>query len=173
MQLDQEDIKSYKQRTFFDPTPKNELNPTSIFFAVLAAILVSWFIRAVYLEYQARQELALFNQYISVINEEIQQQLKNTQLQTEAMRARIEENARLKTEVLRRQKQLAQQIDLAKREEISHQINARVRKDEAWAAAYKPIRGCEKDNPDRDAIKCGNDYAKAHRQFEASWTNSR
>lgn len=172
MQLDKEDIRSYEQRVFFESPPKNEVNPVSIFFAVLAAILVAWFIRAAYVEWQVRQALAAFNQQMQIINEQSQQQLKNIQLQNEAMRAKAEENARLKAAELRQQKFAAQQLDFEKRTLVVNQINEHARKEEAWNEAYKPVRGCEKDNPDRDIIKCGNDYAKARRQFEASWSSN-
>lgn len=173
MQLDDEDIKSYQQRAYFDSNkPKQEVNPISIFFAVLAAILVSWFIREAYIEYQARQALALLNQQLSIINEQTQRQFEHIQLQTEAMNARAQENARLRAEALIEQKQIAQQIDLKNREEISNKINEQIRKEQAWAVAYKPVKGCEKDNPERDAITCGNDYARAHRKFEASWISN-
>lgn len=172
MQLDDDDIKSYQQRAYFDSKPKQEVNPINIFFAVLAAILVSWFIREAYIEYQARQALALLNQQLSIINEQAQRQFENIQLQTEAMNLRAQKNARLRAEALIEQKQIAQQTDLKNREETSNKINEQIRKEQAWAAAYKPVKGCETDNPDKDAIKCGNDYARAHRKFEASWINN-
>lgn len=172
MQLDDEDIKSYQQRAYFDSKPKQEVNPISIFFAVLAAILVSWFIREAYMEYQARKALEMLNQQLSIINEQTQRQFEKIQLQTEAMNARAQENTRLRAQALIEQKKIAQQIDLKNREEISNKVNEQIRKEQAWAVAYKPIKGCEKDNPDKDAIKCGNDYARAHRKFEASWISN-
>ena len=48
-------------------------------------------------------------------------------------------------------------------------INERAKKDEAWKVFYKPTKGCEADNPNRETVKCGNDYIKAHDRFEASW----
>jgi len=170
MQLDKEDIKSYQQRTFFDAPPKNEVNPISIFLAVLAAILVAWFIRAAYIEWQVRQALEIFNQQMQIINAQSQQQMRNIQLRNEAMREKTEERIRLQAEELRQQKLAAQQIDFEKRAAIENKINERSKKEEAWAESYKPARGCEKDNPDRDALICGNDYAKARRHFEATWS---
>ena len=169
MQLDKEDIRSYEQRKFLDSPEKQDLNPLSIFFAVLAAILVSWLIREAYLEWQVRQAVEVFNQQMQIINAQSQQQMQNIQLQNEEMRAKAEEDARAKAEELRQQKLAAQQLDNDKRNAIVAEIEERSKKEEAWAEAYKPVKGCEKDRPDRDAIKCGNDYAKAHRQFEASW----
>lgn len=172
MQLDKEDIRSYEQRKFLDSPEKQEVNPLSIFFAVLAAILVSWLIREAYLEWQVRQAVEVFNQQMQIINAQSQQQMQNIQLQSEAMRAKAEEDARAKVAELRQQKLAAQQLDNEKRNAIDAAIDERIKKEEAWTATYKPVRGCEKDNPNRDAIKCGNDYAKAHRQFEASWANN-
>lgn len=55
MQLDQDEVRGYEQRAFFEKKDFKDLNPLSIFFAVLAAILVSWFIREAYVEWQLRQ----------------------------------------------------------------------------------------------------------------------
>ena len=172
MQLDKEDIRSYDQRTFLDAPQKKEVNPLSIFFAVLAAILASWLIREAYVEWQVRQAVEVFNQQMQIINAQSQQQMQSIQLQNEAIKASAEEDARAKEEKLRQQKLAAQQLDNDKRNAIAAAIEERTKKEEAWSYAYKPIIGCEKDNPNRDAIKCGNDYAKAHRQFELSWANS-
>lgn len=120
MQLDKEDIKSYQQRTFFDAPPKNEVNPISIFLAVLAAILVAWFIRAAYIEWQVRQALEIFNQQMQIINAQSQQQMRNIQLRNEAMREKTEERIRLQAEELRQQKLAAQQIDFEKRAAIEN-----------------------------------------------------
>ena len=169
MRLDEEDIKSYQQRMFFDSPSKNEINPVSIFFAVLAAILVAWFIRAAYIEWQVRQALEIFNQQMQVINEQSQHQIRNIQLRNEAMREQAEERIRLKAEELRQQKMAAQQLDFDQRAADVERINEKIRKEEAWTLSYKPTKGCEKDNPDRDVILCGNDYAKARGQFEAAW----
>ena len=172
MQLDKEDIRSYEQRTFLEAPQKKEVNPLSIFFAVLAAILVSWLIREAYVEWQVRQAIEVFNQQMQIIDAQSQQQMQSIQLQNQAMKANAEENARAKQEELRQQKLAAQQLDNDKRNAIAAAIEERTKKEEAWALTYKPIKECEKDNPNRDAIKCGNDYAKAHRQFELSWANS-
>lgn len=172
MQLDKEDIRSYEQRTFLDAPQKKEVNPVSIFFAVLAAIIVSWLIREAYVEWQVRQAVEVFNQQMQVINAQSQQQMQSIQLQNEAMKAKAEQEADAKEEELRQQKLAAQQLDNDKRNAIAAAIDERTKKEEAWSSAYKPISGCEKDSPDRDTIKCGNDYAKAHRQFELSWANS-
>lgn len=55
MQLDKEDKLNYVQRTFFEKKESIELNSLTIFFAVLAAILVSWLIRIAYIGWQLRQ----------------------------------------------------------------------------------------------------------------------
>ena len=172
MQLDKEDIRSYEQRKFLDAPQKKELNPLSIFFAVLAAILVSWLIREAYVEWQVRQALEVFNQQMQIIDVQSQRQMQSIQLQNQAMKAQAEENARAKEEESRQQKLAAHQLDSDKRNAIAAAIDERTKREEAWSTAYKPISGCEKDNPDRDTIKCGNDYAKAHRQFELSWANN-
>lgn len=171
MQLDKEDIRSYEQRKFLDSPEKTEVNPLSIFFAVLAAILVSWLIREAYLEWQVRQAVEAFNQQMQIIDAQSQQQLKNYQLQNEAEKAKLEEEASARAEELRQQKLADQQLDTEKRNAIAAAIDERIKKEQAWTETYKPVKGCDKENPDRDAIKCGNDYVKAHRQFEVSWAN--
>lgn len=173
MQLDKEDTRSYEQRAFFEKKESNDLNPLNIFFAVLAAILVSWFIREAYIEWQLRQVVSVFNQEIKVITDQTQQQMRSNQLKSEAMRLEAEEQARVKAEEDMQKKIAAHQIELDKRSAAASEVDARVRKEESWANFYKPIKGCEKDNPDREAVKCGNDYIKSRNRFEQSWaTNS-
>jgi hypothetical protein len=41
MQLDKDELRDYEQRAFFEKKEVSETNPLNIFFAVLAAILVS------------------------------------------------------------------------------------------------------------------------------------
>jgi hypothetical protein len=172
MLLDKEDKINYEQRAFFDKKESKELNPLSIFFAVLAAIIVSWFIRAAYIDWQLRQVAEAFNQQISVINDQSQQQMRSIILKNQAMQAEVEEKARLKADELMQKKIETHQIELDKRAAVASEIDARARKVEAWNVFYKPTKGCEKDNPDREAVKCGNDYIRARNSFEQSWASN-
>lgn len=172
MKLDKDDVKSYEQRVFFEKKESKDINPLSIFFAVLAAILVSWFIRAAYIEWQVNQAVSLFNQEMKVIVDQSQQQMRVFQLKNEAVRAEAEEKARLNAEEIMQKKIAAHQIELDKRAAIATEADERVRKEEAWIDFYKPTKGCEKDNPDREAVKCANDYIKARNRFEQSWASS-
>lgn len=172
MQLDKEEMMSYEQRAFFEKKESKELNPLNIFFAVLAAILVSWFIRMAYVDWQLRQVAETFNEQIKVMNYQSQQQMRMIQLKNEAMQAQAEEKVRLKAEAAMQQRIAAHQIELDRRAAIENEINTRVKKEQAWTAFYKPTKGCEKDNQNRDAILCGNDYMKAHKRFEESWASS-
>ena len=172
MQLDQDDVNNYEQRTFFEKKESKDINPLSIFFAVLAAILVSWFIRVAYIEWQVNQAVSAFNQEMKMIVDRNQQQMAAIQLKNEALRVEAEEKARLKAEEIMQKKIAAHQIELDKSAAIATEVDERVRKEEAWIDFYKPIKGCEKDNPDREAVKCANDYIKARKRFEQSWLSS-
>src|SRR5687768_4685250 len=98
MQLDKDEVRNYEQRAFFEKDDKQEVNPMTIFFAVLAAILVSWFIRELYLEYQIRRALSVFNEQMEVINQQTQQQIQEIQIRNEFNQAKAQEKARLEFE---------------------------------------------------------------------------
>lgn len=171
MQLDPEDIKSYEQRNFFENDNKIEMSPITIFFSVLAAILVAWVIREAYIEWQVRQALAIFNQQMAVINEQSQQSMDRMQNQTLAIQQQANERLRIEGENNRLLKLQEHQFELDKQAAIASELENKSKKEQAWVEFYKPIKGCESSNNDRDLIKCGNDYAKAKKIFEAKWGN--
>ena len=171
MQLDKDEMSSYDQRAFFEKKQTTETNPFTIFLAVLAAILVSWLIREAYLEYQINQVVKVFNQQIQVIDAQTQAQVQQMQLRNEASKAENERLTRIRQEEQEQQKIAKIQIENEKRAKVIADINERAEKDEAWKLFYKPTKGCEPDNPNRDPIKCGNDYIKAHNRFEATWSS--
>jgi hypothetical protein len=70
LQLDPDEIRDYRQEAFFNENKSKALSPVSIFLAVLAAILVSWFIREAYVEWQIKQALEVFNQQMNVMNQQ-------------------------------------------------------------------------------------------------------
>jgi len=169
MQLDQDEIKSYEQRAFFEKKENTELSPVTIFFAVLGAILVSWVIRQAYIEWQVQRALTVFNQQMQIMNAQSQQELQRFQIQSEAARAAAQERVRLEMEAKEQQKLAAIQLENDKRAQELAVIQEKEAKEVAWKRFYNPIRGCESENPNRDAIKCGNDYIKARKRFESGW----
>lgn len=169
MKLDPDEIKDYEQRRFFEKEAPSSLSGSTIFFAVLGAILVAWVLREAYTRWEIEQALVAFNQQIAVINAHTQEQLRRSQLQAEAMRAAATERARMQEEV---NAQLgAEKIQQENDKRVQAVANAQeaARKEKAWEAYYKPIVGCEAENPNRETIKCGNDYIKAKRKFESDW----
>lgn len=169
MKLDKDELRDYEQRAFFEKKEVSETNPLNIFFAVLAAILVSWFIRELYLEWQIRRALTIFNEQMQIVNQQTQQQLQQIQINSEYQRAKAQEKARLEFEYKEQQRRLAieqeNQIH-AQQMAIVEEKNA---KESAWKRFYKPTLGCESENQNRDVIKCGNDYIKERRRFESGW----
>lgn len=169
MQLDQDEVASYAQRAFFEKKETTALSPATIFFSVLGAILVSWVVREAYIEWQVQRALIVFNQQIQIMNAQSQQELQHFQLQSEAARAAAQERVRIEMEAKEQQRLAAAQLDNDKRKQALAVIQEKEAKEVAWKKFYSPIRGCESENPNRDAIKCGNDYIKARRRFELAW----
>lgn len=172
MRPDNEKIRNYEQQSFFEKKESKDINPMNIFFAVLAAILVSWFMREAYIEWQLRQVLSTFNQEMKLIEVQSQLQINAVRMNSEAIKSEEERNSRIKAAELMQKKLDAQQVEFNKRADVVAEINNRVKKEEAWLEFYQPTKGCEQDNQNREAVKCGNDYIKAHKRFEASWVAS-
>lgn len=169
MQLDKEDIRSNEQLKFLEKNDSNGLSPFIIFLAVLGAILVSWVIREAYLEWQVQRALSIFNQQMQIYATQSQEQLRAIQLRSEGIRAEAEEKARIKAENQEQQRLAAIQMENENLARIVAAQEEQIRKDKAWALFYKPITGCEADNPNRLIVSCGNDFIKARRRFEATY----
>jgi len=95
--------------------------------------------------------------------------LKDIQIQSELANAKAREISRQKTEEAQRAKAATIQRDLYEREQKSAELKRLADKENAWKSYYEPISGCESNNPNRETIKCGNDYLKAKKEFEAEW----
>ncbi|MDI1309999.1 MAG: hypothetical protein PSV17_11300 [Methylotenera sp.] len=169
MQLDPDEIRDYRQEAFFDKRESSEVDPFKIFLAVLAAILMAWFIRAVYVEWQIRQVLDNFNQQIVVMNAESQRAMELSQLRAKAAE---DERTRIEEEKTYQQKVAKYQLEQNRQAVITNAINDKNRKVQAWDDYYKPAKGCESSNDNKDLMKCGNDYARAKKSFEAQWASA-
>lgn len=161
MQLDQDEIRSYQQTKYFENT-KSVPDPFAIFIAVLAAILVAWFIRVAYVEWQIRQVVNIVSQEMVLINQQSQKSIERIQIE-----ARLRQEAALEMERLK--VEIKQQDELDRRAAIQAEIDLAKSKEQAWQSFYKPIPGCESSNNNKDFIKCGNDHAKAIKRFESQW----
>jgi low affinity Fe/Cu permease len=172
MKLDEDDINSYRQRQYFDEPRSSTLNGTTIFFAVASAIIFCWFLKSAYEEWQIRRALAIFNEQMAITEIQTKNELRKMQIRTEAYKAQNEERIRLQGEqheLLRIQKHEA---ELAQQVIYEAQLAAKSAKEVARKSFYKPVAGCESDNPNRELIKCGNDYARANKKFEENWARN-
>ena len=172
MQLDPDELRSYRQDSYFDKKQSNETNPMAIFFAVLGAILVAWIIREAYVEWQVRQALAIFNQQMATINEQSQRSLENIQIQSQAYQEAANQRARIEQAKIEQKKLDELQLERDRKAAIAAEVDLKIKKEQDWEAFYKPIKGCESSNDHKDLMKCGNDYAKAKKSFEAQWKNT-
>lgn len=172
MKLDPDELRTYRQDSYFDKKESNETNPITIFFAVLGAILVSWVIREAYVEWQVRQALTMFNQQMAIINDQSQRSIQNMQIQSQAYQEAANQRAQIEQEKIEQKKLDALQLERDKKAAIMAEIDLKNKKDQDWNAFYKPIKGCESSNDNKDLMKCGNDYARAKKAFEAQWTSS-
>ena len=169
MQLDPDEIRNYEQRAFFEKKEVHEVNPWSIFIAVLAAILVAWFIHEMYLEWQIRRALTIFNEQMEVVNRQTQQQFQEIQIRNEYQQAKEMERVRLESEYKEQQRRLVIERENQIHAQKMAVVEEKNAKETAWGKFYKPTLGCGSENPNRDAIKCGNDYIRERKRFESGW----
>ncbi|MFT5719285.1 MAG: hypothetical protein ACI9T7_003498 [Oleiphilaceae bacterium] len=158
MKLDRDDIpKHHLRNSFFDKPETKNVDGFTIFIAVLAAISVAFFLRAAYNEWQLRQAVEMFSQRLVATQKHNQQ--------------RIEVNKKEREEQAFQQKMAKYRVEQSKQAAISAGIQERKAKVEAWENFYKPIKGCESTNDDKDLIKCGNDHLRAKAKFEKLWAS--
>ena len=172
MQLDKEEMDSYRQRQFFNESKLSNVSGTTIFFAVVGAIIFCWFLKGVYEEWQVRRALAIFNQQMAIMETQTKNELREMQIRTEVLKAQNEERIRLQTEQSERLKIQKHEAELEQQAIFEAQLVARNTKEVARKSFYKPIAGCESENPNRDLIKCGNDFARANKKFEENWAKN-
>ncbi|MFW5431589.1 MAG: hypothetical protein ACKE5M_06145 [Methylophilaceae bacterium] len=170
MKLDPDEIRSSNSDDFFNEEQTSSLTPLSIFFAVLAAILVAWFLRTVYIDFQLRRAAEIFSQQMLVTSKQTQKSLQQMQLRNQQ---RIEANKNALEEKVLEKKMTKYRAEQQKQALITASITERRRKIEAWENFYKPVIGCEASNDNKDLMKCGNDHAKAKKKFEALWANKK
>ena len=171
MQLDKDEIRDYEQRVFLDSDRnRNELNPLNIFLAVLAAILVAWLLRSIYIEYQIRQVASAFKKELEIIEKQSQFEMQKMQIRSEMMRAEADKKAALIASKILEQKFVVRQLELDKEAANNAISEEKTKKSEAWNAYYKPSKGCESGSENIDLLRCGNEHAKARKNFEAAWT---
>jgi hypothetical protein len=170
MQLDKDEIRDYEQRVFLDRDKNtNELNPLNIFFAVLAAILVSWLLRSIYIEYQIRQVANAFKQELEIIEKQSQIEMQKMHIRSELIRDEANRKAALNEDRILQQKFLVRQLELDKEAEKTAILDEKTKKNEAWNVYYKPSKGCQSGSENIDLLTCGNEHAKARKNFEAAW----
>jgi len=160
MKLDKEDIpKHHLREHFFDKPQAKPLDAFTVFFAVLAAILVAFFLRATYNEWQVRRAVLALQEQVAVTQKHNQD--------------RIEANRKARTNKIYQQKMAKYRTEKQKQAVISAGIKERNMKEKAWEGFYKPIAGCESSSDDKDLLTCGNDYAKEKKKFEALWASNK
>jgi len=156
----------YRKRAidnYFEKKQSPSVTPLTIFFAVLAAVLVAFFLRATYIEWQLRQAAEVFKQQMAIGQKQLEQQ-KRQQLQ------RFEANRKAREQQLLQQRIAKHRVEQQKQAAISAGITRNI-KYHAWNAYYKPIKDCESSNEEKDLMTCGNDHAKAKKRFETLWAN--
>ena len=172
MRLDDDEINSYNQRKFLEnPQPAN-IDGLTIFFAVLGAILLSWFIREQYVEWQVKQAFEEFNRQMIVMDAQSKIQFREMQIRAEKAKAENEERIKKEADKIELIRFQNVELEHQKQVAIETQLVGRAAKEAAWKDAYRPTAGCEAENPNRDALKCGNDYAKSHKRFEDNWAEN-
>lgn len=165
MKLDEDDVNSYHQRHYFDEPKSSNINGTTIFFAVVSAIIFCWFLKGAYEEWQIRRALAIFNEQMAITEIQTKNELRKIQI-------RNEEHIRLQAEQSEHLRIQKYQAGLERQAIFDTQMAKKNAKEVARKSFYKPVAGCESENPNRDLIKCGNDYARANKKFEENWAKN-
>ena len=165
MNLDKEEIDSYQQRKYFDEPKSSNLNGTTIFFAVVGAIIFCWFLKGIYEDWQIRRAIAIFNEQLAISEAQTKNELRKMQIRNEE---RVRQEAE-QIQLLRIQKHDA---ELEQQAIFEAQLAEKNEKEVARKSFYKPVVGCESDNQNRDLIKCGNDYARSNKKFEENWVKN-
>ena len=165
MNLDKEDIDSYQQRKYFDEPKSSNLNGTTIFFAVVGAIIFCWFLKGIYEDWQIRRAIAIFNEQLAISEAQTKNEFRKMQIRKEE---RVRQEAE-QIQLLRIQKHDA---ELEQQAIFEAQLAEKNAKEVARKSFYKPVAGCESDNQNRDLIKCGNDYARSNKKFEENWAKN-
>lgn len=169
MKLDQEEVNSYHQRQFFDEPKARNLDGATIFFAVAGALIFCWFLKGFYEEWQVRRAMAIFSAQMTNMEMQTKNELRKMQIKTETYKAENEERARAQAQQKEQLRIQKYHEELEQQAMLQAQIAEKNAKEIARGSFYKPIDGCESKNPDRDLIKCGNDYAQANKRFEDNW----
>ena len=168
MQLDPDEVRDYRHYSFMNPRRSRDTDPLKIFLAVLAAILVAWFLRAIYIEWQVRYALKEFNQQMALIEANMHRDMQRNQIRA---KLEAEERTRALQEKAYQERLAKHQLKLEEQAAIERGINDRSKKEQAWTDYYKPAKGCEPSNDNKDLMKCANDYARAKKSFEVQWAN--
>lgn len=106
---------------------------------------------------------------MAAISMQSQKNAERMQMKLQAAQEAANERARIEAEGLRLQKLSERQVEMDWQASISAERALRNKKEQAWLEFYKPVKGCESSNYNKDIIKCGNDYAKAKKNFESKW----
>lgn len=85
MKLDKDEVRShYDQERFFEQQKYNSgLSALEIFIAVLAAIVVAWFLKEAYDRYQAKQALIHFNYQLQMLDAQMKRDAQRFERDTE------------------------------------------------------------------------------------------
>jgi hypothetical protein len=166
MKLEPDEIRNYQQDAFFESqnSTDNNLNPFTVFVAVLAAILVAWLVREAYLEWQINRALLVFNQQMEMVG-------KQSQLQAQAIQKAMQDSLLRQQQEANQQRIAQHQLEIERQAAISAQIEERNKRSQAWENYYKPSAECINDNG-QNLMKCANEHAKAKKDFEAQWSGS-
>ena len=98
MNLDKEEIHSYQQRKYFDEPKSSNLNGTTIFFAVVGAIIFCWFLKGIYEDWQIRRAIAIFNEQLAISEAQTKNELRKMQIRNEEFKLQNEEHVRQEAE---------------------------------------------------------------------------
>jgi hypothetical protein len=126
-------------------------------------------LRSIYIEYQIRQVANAFKHELEIIEKQSQIEMQKMQIRSELISDEAYRKAALNEERILQQKFLVRQLELDKEAEKTAILDKKAKKKEAWNVYYKPSKGCQSGSENIDLLICGNEHAKARKNFEAAW----
>jgi hypothetical protein len=164
IQLDTDELRTYERNNFFNQSKFRRSDPLIIILVVFITVLLSWFARVAFLEWETKRFVENVSQQMQAMNAQNLKHLEQIQMQAKVRAEQELEKAR--------QQKLQEHLKVLDQQAmVEAQINERNNKAEAWQVFYQPSAECKNDDG-KNFMKCANEHARAMKNFEAAWAKS-
>jgi hypothetical protein len=179
LQLDEDEIRNSEIDAFLNKDKSAALTPLTIFFAVLAAIVVAWLMKTAYDDWQAREAMRIFEHEWTKFEKQMNKNFEQSRVDAENLLKR--QTQQLNNQVQRiRSPRLEKLVEEQQQEYRKEKVKKYIRingldvtnntdKAKAWAEYYKPSANCEKAENRQLLMECRKSNLQAIKEFEAIW----